>query len=261
MHCQNIVDGICVQKEFFKNIFVKIKYTSQILQTDKFWTLSWPFSCDYSFWLRDLKFGTCIKDSINKTCWKNGIDLSKGLLKLNFETRPKKRIFRFLPKISAGHGWSWNFFFANCQILGPLGCQGWVVIPQNVKKSQNHCTLVHALSLFTNNTRAHFLSTHGSRAHCLFTSSTSTHFLCSPTVRAHSLSLRRTRTFPLYSLNVHTLSLFANNTRAHSLSTHGARTHCLFTPSTCTHFLCSPTIRAHILSLHTAHAHIVSLLL
>ncbi len=57
-----------------------------------------------------------------------------GLLKLNFETRPKKRISRFLPKISAGHGWSWKFFFANFQILGPLGCQGWVVIPQNVKK-------------------------------------------------------------------------------------------------------------------------------
>jgi hypothetical protein len=35
-----------------------------------------------------------------------------------------------------------NFFFANFQILGPLGCQGWVVIPQNVKKSKNHCTLV-----------------------------------------------------------------------------------------------------------------------
>ena len=33
-------------------------------------------------------------------------------------------------------------FFANFQILGPLGCQGWVVIPQNVKKSQNHCTLL-----------------------------------------------------------------------------------------------------------------------
>jgi hypothetical protein len=31
---------------------------------------------------------------------------------------------------------------ANFQILGPLGCQGWVVIPQNVKKSQNHCTLL-----------------------------------------------------------------------------------------------------------------------
>ncbi len=104
------------------------------MQTDQFWTLSWPFSCDYSFWLRDLKFGMCIKDFINKTCWKNGKDCQTGLLKLNFETRPKKHIFRFLPKISAGHGWSWKFFFANFQILGPLGCQGWVVIPQNVKK-------------------------------------------------------------------------------------------------------------------------------
>ncbi len=66
-----------------------------------------------------------------------------GLLELNFEIVPKKRIFRFLPKISAGHGWSWKFFFANFQTLGPLGCQGWVVIPQNVKKSQNHCTLLH----------------------------------------------------------------------------------------------------------------------
>ena len=66
-----------------------------------------------------------------------------GLLKLNFEIVPKKRIFRFLPKISAGHGWSWKIFFANFQTLGPLGCQGWVVIPQNVKKSQNHCTILH----------------------------------------------------------------------------------------------------------------------
>ncbi len=30
---------------------------------------------------------------------------------------------------------------ANFQILGPLGCQGWVFIPQNVKKIKNHCTL------------------------------------------------------------------------------------------------------------------------
>ena len=28
-----------------------------------------------------------------------------------------------------------EFFFASFQIFGPLGCQGWVVIPQNVKKS------------------------------------------------------------------------------------------------------------------------------
>ncbi len=44
-----------------------------------------------------------------KICW-------MGLLKLNFETRPKKRTFRFLPKISAGHGWSFFFF---CQFPNP----------------------------------------------------------------------------------------------------------------------------------------------
>jgi hypothetical protein len=43
------------------------------------------------------------------------------------------------------------FFFANFQILGPLGCQGWVVIPQNVKKSQNHCTLVANLGRWVAN--------------------------------------------------------------------------------------------------------------
>ncbi len=41
-----------------------------------------------------------------------------------------------------------KFFFVNFQILGPLGCQGWVVIPQNVKKSQNHCTLRNSFPPF-----------------------------------------------------------------------------------------------------------------
>ncbi len=56
----------------------------------------------------------------------------------------KKTHFPVFAKYSAGHAWSWNFFFANFQILGPLGCQGWVVIPQNVQKSQNHCTLMRS---------------------------------------------------------------------------------------------------------------------
>ncbi len=63
------------------------------------------------------------------------------LPKSNFKTRPKKRIFR-----SAGHWWSWKFFLANFQILGPLGCQGWVFIPQNVKKvkiTAPYCTVCH----------------------------------------------------------------------------------------------------------------------
>jgi hypothetical protein len=29
-----------------------------------------------------------------------------------------------------------NFFSSNFQILGPLGCHGWVVMPQNVKNKK-----------------------------------------------------------------------------------------------------------------------------
>jgi hypothetical protein len=94
-----------------------------------------------------LKFYMCIKDPINKTCRKNGKDLSNGAPNIKLWNHTKKRIFRFLPKISSGHAWSWKFFFADFQILEPLGCQGWVVIPQNVKKSQNRCTLVSMVSL------------------------------------------------------------------------------------------------------------------
>ena len=39
-----------------------------------------------------------------------------------------------------------KFFLPISKSLGgALGCQGWVVIPQNVKKSQNHCTLLYKL--------------------------------------------------------------------------------------------------------------------
>jgi hypothetical protein len=56
-----------------------------------------------------------------------------GLLTLNFEIIPKKHIFRFLPKNFRRPCMKLKIFFANFQILKPLG-QGWVVIPQNVKK-------------------------------------------------------------------------------------------------------------------------------
>jgi hypothetical protein len=36
-----------------------------------------------------------------------------------------------------------EIFFANFQILGPLECQGWVAIPQNVKKSKSLHPTVH----------------------------------------------------------------------------------------------------------------------
>jgi hypothetical protein len=50
-------------------------------------------------------------------------------------------------------------FFATFQILGPLGCQGWVVIPQNVKKSQNHCTLKINSQIYSNDLKLNPLRT------------------------------------------------------------------------------------------------------
>ncbi len=146
MHCQNIVDGRCLQKEFFLNILLnKVYFPNFANRYTVFWTLSWPFSCDYSFWLRDLKFGICIKDPINKTCWKNGNDLSKEAPKIKLWNHTKKMHFPvFCQKFPHAMD-EVEIFFANFQILGPLGCQGWVVIPQNVKKSQNHCTLIERL--------------------------------------------------------------------------------------------------------------------
>ncbi len=66
-----------------------------------------------------------------------------GLLKLNFEIKPKTRIFRFLPKTSAGHGWSWTFF---CQFPNPwsgMGCY-----TSKCEKSQKHCTVMSYLWFF-----------------------------------------------------------------------------------------------------------------
>jgi hypothetical protein len=148
MHCHNIVDERCLQKEFLKNIFCYIKFTFQTLQTDIFWTLSWPFSCDYSFWIRDLKFGMCIKDLINKRCWKNSKDLSNGAPKIKLWNHAKKTHFPILAKNFRRPWMKFNIFFATFQILGPWGCQGWVVIPQNVKKvkiTAPYCICVYSV--------------------------------------------------------------------------------------------------------------------
>jgi hypothetical protein len=65
-----------------------------------------------------------------------------GLLKLNFETKPKKRIFRFLPKMP----WmKLKIFFCQFPIPWALRVSGMDGYTQNVKKSQNHCTLVRSL--------------------------------------------------------------------------------------------------------------------
>ncbi len=67
-----------------------------------------------------------------------------GLLKLNFQIRPKKCIFRFLPKISAGQRWSWNFFcyFPNPWTLRVSGMGGYT---SKCEKSRNHCTLMNTV--------------------------------------------------------------------------------------------------------------------
>ncbi len=136
--------GDVSKKNFFKIFFLNKVYFPNFANINIL-NPYWPFSCDYSFWLRDLKFEMCIKDSINKTCWKNSNDLSNEAPKIKLWNHTKKTYFPVFPKISAGHGWSWKFFFANFQIIGPLGCEGWFVIPRNVKKSQNHCTLPASL--------------------------------------------------------------------------------------------------------------------
>jgi hypothetical protein len=59
-----------------------------------------------------------------------------GLLKLNFEIIPKKTHFPVFAKTFRKPWMKLENSFANFQILGPLGCQGWVDIPQNVKKGK-----------------------------------------------------------------------------------------------------------------------------
>jgi hypothetical protein len=65
-----------------------------------------------------------------------------GLLTINFEIIQKNAFSGFCQKFPQAMHEVEKIFFANFQILGPLGRQGWVVIPQNVKKSLNHCTLM-----------------------------------------------------------------------------------------------------------------------
>jgi hypothetical protein len=50
-----------------------------------------------------------------------------------------------------------NFLF-NYQIHGSLGCHKWVFIPQNVKKIQNHCTLVYIPEVHTDQTELNSVS-------------------------------------------------------------------------------------------------------
>jgi hypothetical protein len=77
---------------------------------------------------------------------KKGKDPSNGVPKIKLLKLHQKNTFsgfchKFLQAMDEV-----EIFFANFQILGPLGYQGWVVIPQNVKiKSQNHCIILPSL--------------------------------------------------------------------------------------------------------------------
>ncbi len=135
MHFLNIVDGRCLQKNFLKKFLLNKVYfpnfANRYILNPVLTILLWLQFLTY----RDLKFGLCIKNPINKTCRKNAKDLSNGAPKIKLWNHTKKTHFPvFAKNFRRPHIKLKFFFFANFQILGPLGCQGWVVIPQNVKK-------------------------------------------------------------------------------------------------------------------------------
>jgi hypothetical protein len=66
-----------------------------------------------------------------------------GLLKLNFETRPKKRIFRFLLKFPQAMDEVKNFFFFQFPNPWALRVSGMGGYTSKCEKSKNHCTLMY----------------------------------------------------------------------------------------------------------------------
>ncbi len=136
-----------VSKKNFYKYFCKIKFTFQTLQTDIFWTLSWPFSCAYSFKLRDLIFGMCIKDPISRTCWQNGKDLSNGTPNIKLWNHTKKTHFPVFAKNFRRPCMKLKKNF--CQFPNPwtLRVSGMGCYTSKCEKSQNHCTLLIIVSL------------------------------------------------------------------------------------------------------------------
>ncbi len=96
----------------------------------------------YSFWLRDLKFGMCIKDSINKRCWKNGKDLSNGAPKIILWNHAKKTHFPVLAKNFRRPWMKFKIFFCHFPNLWTLRVSGMGGYTSKCEKSQNHCTLL-----------------------------------------------------------------------------------------------------------------------
>ncbi len=107
--------------------------------------LSWPFSCDYSFWLFWLKFGMCIKDPINKRYWKNGKDLSNGAPKIKLWNHAKKTHFPVLAKNFRRPWMMFKKFFCHFPNPWTLRVSGMGGYTSKCEKSQNHCTLLTIL--------------------------------------------------------------------------------------------------------------------
>ncbi len=98
------------------------------------------------FDLRDLKFGMCIRDSINKTCWKNGKDLSNAAPKIKLWNHTKKTHFPVFAKNFRRPCMKLKIFF--CQFPNPwtLRVSGMGRYTSKCEKSQNHCTLLCSLA-------------------------------------------------------------------------------------------------------------------
>ncbi len=84
----------------------------------------------------------CIKDSINKTCWKNGKDLSNGASNIKLWNHTKKPHFPVFAKNFRRPCMKLKIFF--CQFPNPwtFRVSGMGGYTSKCEKSQNHCTLM-----------------------------------------------------------------------------------------------------------------------
>jgi hypothetical protein len=106
----------------------------------------------------------CIKDSINKTCWKNGKDLSNGAPKIKLWNHTKKTHFPVFAKNFRRPCMKLKKIF--CQFPNPwtLRVSGMGGYTSKCEKSQNHCTL---LSISQVGVREEWVSPGGPTGFCL----------------------------------------------------------------------------------------------
>jgi hypothetical protein len=142
MHCHNIVDGTCAQKEFFKQIFVK--YQNLL---PKFCKLIYfePFlkhSLVTTVFDLETKILVCVlKIQKIKHAEKMVKIHQMVFIKLNFEIIPKTHFQVFAKSFSQAMDEVGNFFLPISKSL-VLGMPGMGCYTSNCEKSQNHCTLL-----------------------------------------------------------------------------------------------------------------------